>query len=152
MMDCTDRHERYFLRLLSRRVLLYTEMITTGALLFGDRERFLAYDPHEHPVALQLGGSEPEAMAACARMVEDHGYDEVNINVGCPSKRVRSGAFGACLMAEPATVAACVDAMGRAVHIPVTVKTRIGIDDRDSYEHLRQFVHAVASAGCRRCS
>jgi tRNA-dihydrouridine synthase A len=149
MMDRTDRHERHFLRLLSRRVLLYTEMITTGALLYGDRERFLAFDPREHPVALQLGGSEPAAMAACARMAEEYGYDEVNINVGCPSRRVRSGAFGACLMAEPEAVAACVDAMGQAVQIPVTVKTRIGIDERDSYEHLYHFVSRVAEAGCR---
>lgn len=149
MMDCTDRHDRYFLRLLSRHVLLYTEMLTTGALIHGDRDRLLAYDPSEHPVALQLGGSEPEAMARCARIAEDHGYDEVNINVGCPSQRVQSGAFGACLMAEPETVAACVEAMARAVTIPVTVKTRIGIDHRDSYEALSQFVSTVASAGCR---
>jgi tRNA-dihydrouridine synthase A len=149
MMDRTDRHERYFLRLLSRRALLYTEMITTGALIHGERERFLAYDPSEHPVALQLGGSEPAAMAACARMAEERGYDEININVGCPSRRVRSGAFGACLMAEPETVAACVDAMGRAVQIPVTVKTRIGIDERDSYEVLQHFVSRVTEAGCR---
>jgi len=149
MMDRTDRHDRYFMRLLCRRALLYTEMITTGALIHGDRERLLAYDPSEHPVALQLGGSEPAAMAACARMAEERCYDEVNINVGCPSRRVRSGAFGACLMAEPETVAACVDAMGRAVQIPVTVKTRIGIDGRDSYEELHHFVSRVAETGCR---
>jgi len=149
MMDCTDRHDRYFLRLLSRHVLLYTEMLTTGALIHGDRNRLLAYDASEHPVALQLGGSEPEAMARCAQMAEDHGYDEVNINLGCPSQRVQSGAFGACLMAEPEAVAACVEAMSRALNIPVTVKTRIGIDHRDSYEALRQFVSTVASAGCR---
>jgi tRNA-dihydrouridine synthase A len=148
MMDWTDRHCRYFLRLISRRTLLYTEMVTTGALLHGDRERFLRFDPAEHPVALQLGGSEPEAMAACARMGENWGYDEVNMNVGCPSDRVQSGRFGACLMAEPQLVADCVAAMKDAVLIPVTVKTRIGIDHRDSYEALRVFVEAIAQAGC----
>ncbi len=149
MMDCTDRHARYFLRLLSRRLLLYTEMITTGALRYGDRERLLAYSPEEHPVACQLGGSDPAAMAASARLVEDWGYDEVNINVGCPSARVRSGAFGACLMAQPGTVADCVSAMVEAVAIPVTVKTRIGVDDNDSYDELVKFVDTVKQAGCR---
>ncbi len=148
MMDCTDRHARYLLRLVSRRTLLYTEMITANALMHGDVRRLLAYDPFEHPLALQVGGSEPEAMAASARLAEDFGYDEVNINVGCPSERVKSGAFGACLMAEPETVAACVAAMKAAVSIPVTVKTRIGIDDLDSYEHLQRFTAAVVDAGC----
>ncbi|MDX1610497.1 MAG: tRNA dihydrouridine(20/20a) synthase DusA [Halofilum sp. (in: g-proteobacteria)] len=148
MMDCTDRHARYLLRLVSRRTLLYTEMITASALMHGDVRRLLAHDPFEHPLALQVGGSEPDAMAASARLAEDFGYDEVNINVGCPSERVKSGAFGACLMAEPDTVAACVRAMRDAVSIPVTVKTRIGIDDCDSYSFLERFTRAVVDAGC----
>lgn len=149
MMEWTDRHCRYFLRLISRRVLLYTEMVTTGALIHGDHERFLAYDPSEHPLALQLGGSDPGALALCARMAEDHGFDEVNLNVGCPSNRVQSGRFGACLMAEPELVAECVMAMNQAVKLPVTVKTRIGVDARDSYADLTQFISMVAQAGCR---
>ncbi len=149
MMDCTDRHDRYLLRLISQHVPLYTEMVTTAALQFGDRDRLLGYDPHEHPLACQLGGNDPAAMAQCARLVEERGYDEVNINVGCPSDRVQSGAFGACLMAAPPIVASCVDAMVGAVGIPVTVKTRIGIDHRDSYEELAAFVTTVAAAGCR---
>ncbi len=149
MMDCTDRHDRYLLRLISRHVLLYTEMITTGALLYGDNAKFLAYDDREHPVALQLGGSEPDDMARCARMAQDAGYDEVNMNVGCPSDRVKSGRFGACLMVESQRVADCVAAMNAAVTVPVTVKTRIGIDDRDSYQELCAFVEQVAAAGCR---
>lgn len=148
MMECTDRFYRYFARLLTRRALLYTEMITTGAALHGDRRRILGFDPLEHPVALQLGGADPAAMAECARLAEALGYDEVNINCGCPSDRVQAGRFGACLMAEPETVAACVAAMRRAAAIPVTVKTRIGIDARDSYEHLADFVRRVADAGC----
>jgi tRNA-dihydrouridine synthase A len=148
MMECTDRFYRYFARLLTRRALLYTEMITTGAALKGDRARILGFDPAEHPVALQLGGADPAAMAEAARLAQDLGYDEVNINCGCPSDRVQAGRFGACLMAEPDTVAACVAAMRRAVSIPVTVKTRIGIDDRDGYEHLADFVRRVADAGC----
>jgi len=148
MMDWTDRHCRYFLRLITRHTLLYTEMVTTGALIHGDRERFLRFDPAEHPVALQLGGSEPADMAPCARMGEDRGYDEINMNVGCPSDRVQSGSFGACLMAEPTLVADCVVAMKNAVKVPVTVKTRIGIDRQDSYEDLCAFTEAVASAGC----
>jgi len=147
MMDCTDRHDRYLLRLISRRTLLYTEMITANALVHGDPRRLLAYDPFEQPVALQVGGSEPERMAASARMAADAGYAEVNVNVGCPSERVQSGAFGACLMAEPETVSACVSAMKSAVSIPVTVKTRIGIDDRDSYGFLADFTGAVVEAG-----
>jgi tRNA-dihydrouridine synthase A len=148
MMECTDRFYRFMARLLTRRALLYTEMITTGAALKGDRARILGFDPFEHPVALQLGGSDPAAMAAAARLAEDLGYDEVNINCGCPSDRVQAGRFGACLMAEPDTVAACVAAMRRAVAIPVTVKTRIGIDARDGFEHLADFVRRVADAGC----
>ncbi|MFN2349016.1 MAG: tRNA dihydrouridine(20/20a) synthase DusA [Thioalkalivibrio sp.] len=148
MMDWTDRHCRAFHRALTSRALLYTEMVTTGALVHGDRERFLAYHDDEHPLALQLGGSDPVELAACARMAEDHGYDEVNLNVGCPSDRVQSGRFGACLMAEPQLVADCVAAMGSACALPITVKTRIGIDDRDSYEQLADFVTRVHEAGC----
>ncbi|MDS4025895.1 MAG: tRNA dihydrouridine(20/20a) synthase DusA [Candidatus Contendobacter sp.] len=148
MLDWTDRHCRYFLRLLSRHTLLYTEMVTTGAALHGDRERLLAHDPAEHPLALQLGGSDPAELARCARIAADFGYDEVNLNVGCPSDRVQSGRFGACLMAEPDLVADCVTAMRAAVVLPVTVKTRIGIDDRDSYAELVDFVDRVANGGC----
>ena len=148
MMQRTDRFCRYFLRLISRHTLLYTEMITSAAVLNGDREQLLAFDQSEHPVALQLGGSEPADMAKCARIAEEQGFDEVNMNVGCPSKRVRAGRFGACLMAEPERVAACVAAMKSAVSIPVTVKTRIGIDDQDSYEALAAFIHTVSSHGC----
>lgn len=148
MMDRTDRHCRYLLRLISRHALLYTEMVTVGALLHGDRERLLDFHPAEHPVALQLGGSEPREMAQCARYGEQAGYDEININAGCPSNRVQAGRFGACLMAEPVRVADCVAAMRAAVAIPVTVKTRIGIDNQDSYEALARFVGIVAQAGC----
>ncbi|MCP5142863.1 MAG: tRNA dihydrouridine(20/20a) synthase DusA [Chromatiales bacterium] len=148
MLDWTDRHCRYFLRLLSRHTLLYTEMITTGALLHGDVERHLRHDASEHPLAVQLGGSEPDELARCARLAEEWGYDEVNLNVGCPSDRVQSGAFGACLMAEPSLVADGVKAMRDAVSIPVTVKHRIGIDARDSYPELVDFVGTVAEAGC----
>ncbi|EDY85706.1 tRNA-dihydrouridine synthase A [gamma proteobacterium HTCC5015] len=148
MMDWTDRHCRYFHRLLSPHALLYTEMVTTGALLHGNVSRHLAFHSDEHPVALQLGGSEPEAMARCAELAERWGYDEVNINVGCPSDRVQSGAFGACLMAEPDTVASCVAAMKSAVSIPVTVKTRIGIDDMDDYQNLFDFTAKVIAANC----
>ena len=136
MMDWTDRHCRFFHRLLTRRALLYTEMITTGAVLHGDRARLLGFDPAEHPVALQLGGSDPAALAACARIGADFGYDEINLNVGCPSDRVQEGRFGACLMAEPALVGDCVAAMKAAVAIPVTVKCRIGIDDQDPEQAL----------------
>ncbi len=148
MMDWTDRHCRYFHRLLAPNALLYTEMVTTGALLHGDVQRHLQFSPEEHPVALQLGGSEPLAMAACAKLAQDWGYDEVNINVGCPSERVQSGAFGACLMAEPQTVADCVKAMKDIVDIPVTVKTRIGIDDMDDYQNLYEFTAAMVAADC----
>jgi tRNA-dihydrouridine synthase A len=149
MMGCTDRHFRYLLRLLSRHAFLYTEMVTTQALLRGDARRHLAFDPVEAPLALQLGGSEPGEMARCAALAARWGYSELNINVGCPSERVRSGRFGACLMAEPRRVARCVAAMGEASSLPVTVKTRIGIDHRDSFEALAGFVSQVAEAGCR---
>lgn len=149
MLDWTDRHDRYFLRLISRQTLLYTEMITTGALIHGDRQKFLEFDEREHPVAIQLGGSDPVDMASCAKMAEDYGYDEVNINVGCPSNRVQSGMFGACLMAKPELVAECVSAMQAAVKIPVTVKHRIGIDEDESLEQLIEFVETVSAAGCK---
>ncbi|WP_410051519.1 tRNA dihydrouridine(20/20a) synthase DusA [Bradyrhizobium sp. SZCCHNR2035] len=147
MMDWTDRHCRVFHRLLSRRALLYTEMVTTGAVIHGDRKRLLGFDKSEHPVALQLGGSEPGDLATSARIGEDFGYDEVNLNVGCPSDRVKDGRFGACLMAEPGLVAACVAAMKGAVRIPVTVKCRIGIDDQDPEVALDVLARAVVAAG-----
>jgi tRNA-dihydrouridine synthase A len=150
MMDWTDRYDRRFLRMLSRRALLYTEMVTTGALLHADPARFLDFDAAEHPVALQLGGCVPGELADCARMAEEWGYDEVNLNVGCPSDRVQNGRFGACLMAEPELVADCVAAMAEATRLPVTVKTRIGIDRSDDYGHFRRFVDTVADrGGCR---
>jgi len=147
MMDCTDRHCRYFLRLVAPRARLYTEMITTGALQFGNVPRHLDFDHAEHPVALQLGGSDPYALAYCARLGEAWGYDEINLNVGCPSERVQTGAFGACLMAEPALVAEAVKAMRDAVALPVTVKHRIGIDAVEEYGFVRDFVGTVADAG-----
>ncbi|MFO1238219.1 MAG: tRNA dihydrouridine(20/20a) synthase DusA [Alphaproteobacteria bacterium] len=147
MMDWTDRHCRSFHRILTRRTLLYTEMVTTGALIHGPRERLLAFSPGEHPVALQLGGSDPADLARCAVMAEERGYDEVNLNCGCPSDRVQNGRFGACLMAEPELVADCVAAMKAKVRIPVTVKCRIGIDEQDPEASLRRFVDAVAAAG-----
>jgi len=152
MMDWTDRHCRYFHRLLCRNALLYTEMLTTGALLYGDTERFLRFDQQEHPVALQLGGSNPEDLAACARLAESYGYDEVNLNCGCPSDRVQNGAFGACLMQHPELVANCVSAMQSACTIPVTVKCRIGIDDQDEESALQDFVGQLVDAGCRSLS
>ncbi|PWC83599.1 tRNA dihydrouridine(20/20a) synthase DusA [Azospirillum sp. TSO5] len=148
MMDWTDRHCRYFHRLLSRSTLLYTEMVTTGAVLHGDRERLLGFDAAEHPVALQLGGSDPADLAACARIAEEWGYDEVNLNVGCPSDRVQSGRFGACLMAEPDLVARLVGAMRDAVSIPVTVKSRIAIDEMEEWPTLDHFIRTVSAAGC----
>ncbi|SDU03228.1 tRNA-U16,U17-dihydrouridine synthase [Pseudomonas pohangensis] len=148
MMDWTDRHCRHFLRLLSRNALLYTEMVTTGALLHGDRQRFLRYDESEHPLALQLGGSNPAELAACAKLAKQAGYDEVNLNVGCPSDRVQNNMIGACLMGHPQLVADCVKAMRDAVSIPVTVKHRIGINGRDSYAQLCDFVATVEQAGC----
>ena len=147
MMEWTDRHCRFFHRLLTRRALLYTEMLTTGAVLRGDRARLLGFDPLEHPVALQLGGCEPGALAQSARIGEDFGYDEINLNIGCPSDRVQEGRFGACLMAEPALVAGCVVAMKAAVKIPVTVKCRIGIDEQDPARALFDFTDAVKAAG-----
>ena len=148
MMDWTDRHCRYFHRLLTRHARLYTEMVTTGALLHGDVARHLRFDAEEHPLALQLGGSEPADLARCASLGEQWGYDEINLNCGCPSERVQKGAFGACLMAEPALLADCVKAMVDAVSVPVTVKHRIGIDRGESYEFMRDFVGTVAQAGC----
>ena len=148
MMDWTDRHCRYFHRLLTRQTLLYTEMVTTGALLHGDVPRHLRYNAEEHPLALQLGGSEPADLAHCARLGAQWGYDEINLNCGCPSERVQRGAFGACLMAEPALVADCVKAMVDAVDIPVTVKHRIGIDRTEDYSFVRDFVGQVSDAGC----
>ena len=148
MVDLTDRHCRYFHRLLSRRARLYTEMLATGAVLHGDRERLLGFDASEHPVALQLGGSEPSELAAAARIAADLGYDEVNLHCGCPSERVQRGAFGACLMAEPQRVAECIDAMRNAVDVPVTVKHRIGLGRDESYGFVRDFVGTVARAGC----
>lgn len=147
MMDWTDRHCRSFHRVLTRKALLYTEMVTTGALIHGPRDRLLGFSPEEHPVALQLGGSDPAALATCSRMAEERGYDEVNLNCGCPSDRVQNGRFGACLMAEPQLVADCIAAMRAAVKIPVTVKCRIGIDDQDPEEALRTFIDTVAKAG-----
>jgi tRNA-dihydrouridine synthase A len=147
MMDWTDRHCRVFHRLLTRRALLYTEMVTTGAVIHGDRMRLLGFDASEHPVALQLGGSDPRDLATSARIGEDFGYDEINLNVGCPSDRVQNGRFGACLMAEPALVASCVAAMKQAVRIPVTVKCRIGIDDQDPETALDALARAVVDAG-----
>ncbi len=148
MMDWTDRHCRYFMRLLNPEVRLYTEMVTTAALCHGDAEALLRFDDSEHPVALQLGGSDPATMARSAKMGAEAGYDEININIGCPSDRVQSGAFGACLMARPQLVAECVAAAQAVVSIPVTVKTRIGIDDHDSFEFLQDFIATVAAAGC----
>ncbi|HYF59715.1 MAG TPA: tRNA dihydrouridine(20/20a) synthase DusA [Burkholderiaceae bacterium] len=149
MMDWTDRHCRWFHRQLSRRARLYTEMVTTGAVLHGDLDRLLGFDPEEAPVALQLGGSEPDALARSARIGERFGYDEINLNCGCPSERVQRGAFGACLMAEPALVADCVKAMRDAVSVPVTVKHRIGLGREESYGFVRDFVGALHDAGCR---
>ena len=148
MMEWTDRHCRYFHRQLSRHARLYTEMLTTGTLLHGDAARHLAFDVDEHPVALQLGGSEPEELAHAAKLGARYGYDEINLNCGCPSERVQRGAFGACLMAEPSLVAACVSAMQDAVDIPITVKHRIGVDRRDGYGFVRDFVGALHVAGC----
>jgi len=148
MLDITDRHCRAFFRLFSPNIRLYTEMIHCGAILFGDRERFLAFNDQEHPVAIQLGGSDPAQLTQVAKIAEDYGYDEVNLNVGCPSDRVQAGRFGACLMAEPQLVAECILAMNNAVSIPVTVKNRIGIDDQDAQQSLGEFVRCVEQAGC----
>ena len=148
MMDWTDRHCRYFHRLLSPHALLYTEMVTAPAVLHGDRERLLGFDPSEHPVALQLGGAEPGQLAAASRVGESLGYDEINLNVGCPSDRVQSGRFGACLMREPALVADCIASMRAAVSIPVTMKCRLGVDEQDEYADLERFVETVRATGC----
>jgi tRNA-dihydrouridine synthase A len=148
MLDWTNRDFRYFLRLISKHCLLYTEMVTTGALIHGDRDRFLAHDSRESLLALQLGGSDPKALAQCARLGQDAGYSEINLNVGCPSDRVQSGRFGACLMAEPQLVAECVAAMKSEVNIPITVKTRLGIDELDSYEFLCELINSLIEAKC----
>jgi len=148
MLDWTDRHCRYFYRVMSKHTVLYTEMVTTGAILFGKGD-YLSFNDEEHPVVLQLGGSDPVALTECAKLAEQRGYDEININVGCPSDRVQNGRFGACLMAEPNVVAECVDKMQAAVNIPITVKSRIGIDDLDSYEFLHTFIKQVSQAGCQ---
>ncbi|NJN49373.1 MAG: tRNA dihydrouridine(20/20a) synthase DusA, partial [Alkalinema sp. RL_2_19] len=150
MMDRTDRHCRYFLRQISARTLLYTEMVTSQAILHGDLEKLLGFTPEESLIALQVGGDDPARLAKCATIAAEFGYDEINLNVGCPSQRVQSGNFGACLMMEPERVADCVAAMRSASNLPVTVKHRIGVDDHDHYEHLRQFVEIVAAAGCQR--
>jgi tRNA-dihydrouridine synthase A len=149
MMDVTDRHCRFFLRQVNSRARLYTEMITTGALIHGNVPRHLEFSEEEHPVALQLGGSEPDELARCAQLGEQYGYDEINLNIGCPSERVQRGAFGACLMAEPALVADCVKAIRDAVALPVTLKHRIGIDKVEDYAFVRDFVGTVAQSGCR---
>jgi tRNA-dihydrouridine synthase A len=148
MMDVTDRHCRFFLRQVNAKARLYTEMITTGALIHGDVERHLRFDSSEHPVALQLGGSEPDDLARCAKLGEQYGYDEINLNIGCPSERVQRGAFGACLMAEPLLVSSCVRAIRDTVKLPVTVKHRIGIDQVANYSFVHDFVGTVAEAGC----
>jgi tRNA-dihydrouridine synthase A len=148
MMDWTDRHCRYFFRLIAPNILLYSEMIITHAIIHGDKDYLLRFHPAEYPLALQLGGNDPHALAECARIGESYGYDEINLNVGCPSPRVSHGEFGACLMQKPALVASCVSAMQERVNIPVTVKCRIGVDSEDSYEHLHQFIETVSKSGC----
>jgi tRNA-dihydrouridine synthase A len=150
MMDRTDRHFRYLMRQITRRTLLYTEMVTSAAILHGDRNHLLGFSPEEKPLALQVGGDDPQELAECARIAEDMGYDEINLNVGCPSSRVQDGNFGACLMAQPQRVAACMVAMLKATHLPVTIKHRIGIDQRDRYEDMAAFVRIVAEAGVQR--
>ena len=150
MMEYTDRHFRYFMRQITRLTLLYTEMITTAAIIHGNRHKLLDFSLQEKPLSLQLGGDNPQELAECARIAQDWGYDEVNLNVGCPSSRVQNGNFGACLMAQPETVARAIAAMQKAVKIPVTVKHRLGIDDRDRYEDMANFVRIVLEAGCQR--
>ena len=152
MMDRTDRHCRYFLRQISKRTLLYTEMVTSAAILHGDREKLLGFDRAEQPISLQVGGDNPQDLAKCAQIAEDFGYDEINLNVGCPSSRVQNGNFGACLMLQPERVAECIAAMDSATRIPVTIKHRIGVDDVDRYEDLVRFVSIVAQTGCARFS
>ena len=150
MMDRTDRHCRYFMRQITRYTLLYTEMVTSAAILHGDKERLLGFSPEEKPLSLQVGGDNPKDLAECARIAEDMGYNEINLNVGCPSDRVQNGNFGACLMAQPQKVADCISAMIQTTNLPVTVKHRIGIDDLDSYEDMTNFVRIVSDAGCQR--
>ncbi len=149
MLDWTDRHCRYFYRLMTKKTLLYTEMVTTGAIIHGNQQRHLQFNPEENPLALQLGGSNPIDLTTCAKIAEQYGYAEINLNVGCPSDRVQNGAFGACLMAKPELVADCFDAMQQQVSIPVTVKSRIGIDEMDSFEELAAFIATIAETGCR---
>jgi tRNA-dihydrouridine synthase A len=148
MMDWTDRHDRFFLRMIAPHILLYTEMITAQAIHHGDSDKLLAYDPSEHPLALQLGGSDPVLLAEAARLGQNYGYDEINLNVGCPSPRVSAGRFGACLMLEPGLVADCIAAMRQAVSIPVTVKCRIGVDEQDDYAFLTRFIETITAVGC----
>ncbi|MEM7027647.1 MAG: tRNA dihydrouridine(20/20a) synthase DusA [Pseudomonadota bacterium] len=148
MMDHSDRHFRYLMRLLTKHAVLYTEMITSGALLRGDKKRFLSFNDIEHPVAIQLGGSEALELAECGKLAEAEGYDEINLNIGCPSDRVQSGQFGACLMSNPSLIAECVHTIKKHVRIPVTIKTRIGIDDRDDFQFLDEFIHTISKAGC----
>ena len=148
MMGCTDRHARFFLRLISKKCLLYTEMVTSAAIIHGDHAKLLDFSPEEHPIACQLGGSDPQELAEAARIVEQWGYDEINLNIGCPSDRVQNGNFGACLMADPPLVARCVGAIKAAVSLPVTVKCRIGIDAQDSYENFAHFIRTVHAGGC----
>jgi tRNA-dihydrouridine synthase A len=152
MMDRTDRHYRYFMRQITQRTLLYTEMVTAQAIKYGDRDHLLGFSPEEKPLVLQVGGDDPQMLAECARIAEEFGYDEINLNVGCPSDRVQNGNFGACLMAQPELVAECVAAMMATTRIPVSVKHRIGIDDIDSYDHMANFVQTVAATGCQRFS
>ena len=149
MMDCTDRHDRYFLRLISKNVLLYTEMVSTGAALNGDREKILGFNNFEKPLALQVGGSNKNDLAEVAKIAEDMGYDEININLGCPSKKVQKNQFGACLIKEPDLVAECIDAMVNACKIPVTAKTRIGYDDVEEFDYLNSFINKMSNAGCK---
>ncbi len=149
MLDRTDRHFRYFLRLISKHTVLFTEMVTANALLRGNRDNLLEFHPSEHPLVLQLGGSEPQLLSECSKIAEKIGYDEINLNIGCPSDRVQKGRFGACLMKEPELVAECVEAMQRQVNIPVSIKTRLGVDNHDSYEDVSNFIATVSTAGCR---
>jgi len=148
MMDHTDKHFRYLMRLLTKHSILYTEMITTGALIYGNRKKFLDYNSNEHPIAIQLGGNNPKELLECSYMAENEGYNEVNLNIGCPSDRVQNGKFGACLMTEKELVAECVNNISSNIKIPVTIKTRIGIDNHDNYDFLRSFIDTVSIAGC----
>ena len=149
MMDCTDRHDRYFLRLISKNVMLYTEMVVTKAVLRGDKEKLLKFSKLEKPLALQVGGSDKKELAQVAKIAEDYGYDEVNINLGCPSKKVQKNSFGACLMKEPDLVAECINEMHNSCNIPVTAKTRIGFDDVEEFDYLNKFVNKIKNAGCK---